>query len=45
MASPHNDSLETLTLAMRQFAEEREWEQFHSPKNLTMAWPVKQQSY
>ncbi|AWY00898.1 nucleotide pyrophosphohydrolase [Marinomonas primoryensis] len=37
MASPHNDSLETLTLAMRQFAEEREWEQFHSPKNLTMA--------
>ncbi|MDE8603354.1 nucleotide pyrophosphohydrolase [Marinomonas sp. RSW2] len=37
MASSNNDSLETLTLAMRQFAEEREWEQFHSPKNLTMA--------
>ena len=37
MASSDSDSLETLKLAMRQFAKEREWEQFHSPKNLTMA--------
>ncbi|ARP83221.1 nucleotide pyrophosphohydrolase [Bordetella genomosp. 8] len=25
------------TQALRQFAEERDWEQFHSPKNLVMA--------
>jgi len=31
------DALETLKLAMRKFAEERDWEQFHSPKNLSMA--------
>lgn len=31
------DSLETLTLAMRDFATERDWDQFHSPKNLSMA--------
>lgn len=32
---PH--SLDDITLAMRAFAEERDWEQFHSPKNLAMA--------
>ena len=29
-----------LTLALRQFASERDWEQFHSPKNLVMALSV-----
>ena len=31
------DSLQELKDAMRKFAEERDWEQFHSPKNLAMA--------
>ncbi len=31
------DSLAELTLAIRRFADERDWEQFHSPKNLAMA--------
>jgi len=31
------DALEELTLALRQFAAERDWEQFHTPKNLAMA--------
>lgn len=31
------DSLETLTRRLRAFAAERDWEQFHSPKNLSMA--------
>lgn len=31
------DSLDNLTLAISRFAEERDWEQFHSPKNLAMA--------
>jgi NTP pyrophosphatase (non-canonical NTP hydrolase) len=31
------DSLDNLTLAIRNFADERDWEQFHSPKNLAMA--------
>ncbi|RBP84564.1 nucleotide pyrophosphohydrolase [Marinomonas rhizomae] len=31
------DSLESLKLAMRQFAQDREWDKFHSPKNLSMA--------
>jgi len=29
--------LHNLKLRLRQFAEERDWEQFHSPKNLSMA--------
>lgn len=37
MTAPEADALLVLTLAMRQFAEEREWDQFHSPKNLSMA--------
>lgn len=37
MTGLEKDSLELLKLAMRQFAEEREWDQFHSPKNLSMA--------
>lgn len=31
------DSLEELKLHLRHFAQERDWEQFHSPKNLVMA--------
>ncbi|CAM3093321.1 NTP pyrophosphatase (Non-canonical NTP hydrolase) [Stackebrandtia soli] len=30
-------SLEELTLMLREFAAEREWEPFHTPKNLAMA--------
>ncbi len=31
------DSLEELKQRLRQFARERDWEQFHSPKNISMA--------
>ncbi|XOF33175.1 MAG: nucleotide pyrophosphohydrolase [Candidatus Electrothrix sp. YB6] len=31
------DSLTELTAAVRDFAEQRDWEQFHIPKNLAMA--------
>ena len=33
-------ALESLTAALRQFAAEREWGQFHSPKNLAAALTV-----
>jgi dCTP diphosphatase len=33
-------SIEQLTDTIRQFAEERDWDQFHSPKNLSMALAV-----
>ena len=32
--------LEDLAARLRAFAEERDWEQFHSPKNLSMALAV-----
>jgi len=32
--------LEKFKLQLRKFAEERDWEQFHSPKNLSMALSV-----
>ena len=32
--------LQQLTLALRKFAQDRDWEQFHSPKNLSMALSV-----
>ena len=32
-----NDSLEQLRLRLAEFAEIRDWQQFHSPKNLAMA--------
>ncbi len=32
--------LTSLKLDLRKFAEERDWEQFHSPKNLAMALTV-----
>jgi NTP pyrophosphatase (non-canonical NTP hydrolase) len=31
------NSLESLKKALRDFAAERDWDQFHSPKNLAMA--------
>lgn len=31
------DNLEDLRKRLREFARERDWEQFHSPKNLSMA--------
>lgn len=39
MAQPTDteDALETLKLRLRSFAEARDWDQFHSPKNLAMA--------
>jgi NTP pyrophosphatase (non-canonical NTP hydrolase) len=33
-------SIETLREALRQFASERDWNQFHSPKNLAIALSV-----
>ena len=32
--------LEKIKLRLREFAEDRDWEQFHSPKNLSMALSV-----
>jgi len=32
-----DDGLNQLKQRLRQFAAERDWEQFHSPKNLSMA--------
>lgn len=34
------DSLENLRSRLKVFVEERDWEQFHSPKNLAMAMIV-----
>jgi dCTP diphosphatase len=34
------DALEELTQALRRFAQERDWRQFHSPKNLACALSV-----
>lgn len=33
-------SLDDLAAALQRFADERDWEQFHSPKNLAMALGV-----
>ncbi len=33
-------AVEELTLKLREFAQVRDWEQFHSPKNLSMALSV-----
>jgi NTP pyrophosphatase (non-canonical NTP hydrolase) len=32
-----DDALDELRLRLRSFAQERDWEQFHTPKNLAMA--------
>lgn len=34
------DAVYDITVAVREFAREREWEQFHSPKNLAAALSV-----
>lgn len=34
------DTLETLRETLERFAQEREWERFHTPKNLAMALSV-----
>lgn len=34
------DDLENLKVKLKQFADERDWDQFHSPKNLAMALSV-----
>jgi len=34
------NSMDSLRLALRQFAAERDWDQFHSPKNLAIALSV-----
>lgn len=34
---PSSDALDELKLRLREFARERDWDQFHSPKNLVMA--------
>jgi NTP pyrophosphatase (non-canonical NTP hydrolase) len=36
MTTDHSDFM-SLTLALRAFAANRNWEQFHTPKNLSMA--------
>lgn len=33
----HTDSLEILRVKLAQFAADRDWDQFHNPKNLAMA--------
>lgn len=40
MANSTNSDLTTLRDRLREFATERDWEQFHSPKNLSMALMV-----
>ena len=37
MTAPAIDSLDTLRLRIREFAQARAWERYHSPKNLVMA--------
>ncbi len=37
MVTANTDALEALQVRLREFARERDWEQFHSPKNLAMA--------
>ena len=37
MAAPNPDALEALQIRLRAFARERDWDQYHSPKNLAMA--------
>ncbi len=40
MTAPNPHGLTQLRDALRQFAEERDWDQFHSPKNLASALAV-----
>jgi len=36
----NNSDISAIKLRLREFAEARDWEQFHSPKNLAMALSV-----
>jgi NTP pyrophosphatase (non-canonical NTP hydrolase) len=40
MITPAIDSLDTLRLRLREFAQARAWERYHTPKNLVMALSV-----
>jgi len=40
MQNDSNTNLESLRGMVRQFVEERDWRQFHSPKNLSMALAI-----
>jgi len=35
-----DNAFESIKLKLREFAEQRDWDQFHSPKNLSMALNV-----
>ena len=35
-----DDAFERIKLKLREFADQRDWDQFHSPKNLSMALSV-----
>lgn len=37
MSESYTDSLEQLRIRLAKFAADRDWDQFHSPKNLSMA--------
>ncbi|MEE9421733.1 MAG: nucleotide pyrophosphohydrolase [Gammaproteobacteria bacterium] len=37
MAEPQPNTFESLKHRLRKFADDRDWDQFHSPKNLSMA--------
>jgi NTP pyrophosphatase (non-canonical NTP hydrolase) len=37
LPAPSNDRIEYLTATLREFATARDWNQFHTPKNLAMA--------
>ncbi len=39
------DELEALKVKLKKFADDRDWDQFHSPKNLSMALSVGQLIY
>ena len=39
-SADRDDALDSLTQALRRFAAERDWSQFHSPKNLACALSV-----
>ena len=37
---PENESISNLTHELAEFARDRDWDQFHNPKNLSMALMV-----
>ena len=40
MTSDHDTTIESLRDLVRRFVEERDWRQFHSPKNLSMSLAI-----